>query len=166
MIRRLTRWRACAVAVLWALAIACASPAPPPEQGVGSRLPDTPIEDQFGETHVLGDDVQLVLMTRDMEAGEVARAAIDEAGSATLAGPEIAYVSDISGMPAVIASLFAIPKMRDRPYTLLLDRDGRFTARFPSEPEHVTILLVDQRVIREIRHVAEPAEIAALLRGD
>jgi hypothetical protein len=69
-------------------------------------------------------------------------------------------------MPGVIASLFAIPKMRDRPYTLLLDRDGSFTARFPSEPERVTILRVEQGEIREIRHVAEPAEIASLLRGD
>jgi len=148
------------------LSMACASPAPPPQQGAGSLLPETAIEDQFGEEHVLGDDVRLVMMTRDMEAGEVARAAIERAGPATLEGPDKVYVSDISGMPSLIATMFAIPKMRDRPYRLLLDRDGIFTARFPSEPAHVTLLIVEDRRIREIRHLAEPEEIAALLSGE
>ena len=157
------RHRGAAGSLLLLFSIACASPPPPPEQGVGSLLPGTSIEDQFGEVHTLGDDVRLILMTRDMEAGEVARAAIELAGPATLAGPEKRYVSDISGMPGLIATMFAIPRMRDRPYALLLDRDGTFTARFPSEPARVTLLIVEERRIREIRHLAEPEEIAALL---
>ncbi len=159
------RLRAMLFLPLWLLA-ACASPPPPPEQGVGSLLPDVPIEDQFGDEHVLGDDVKLVLMTRDMDAGEVARAAIDVAGPATLEGPANVYVSDISGMPRPIAAMFAIPKMRDRPYPLLLDRDGTFTARFPSEPAHVTVLVVEARRIREIHHVDAADRIAALLAGE
>jgi len=148
------------------LSLACASPPPPPQQGVGSLLPDAAIEDQFGVAHVLGDEVRLVVMTRDMEAGEVARAAIEQAGPATLEGPGKVYVSDISGMPGLIATMFAIPKMRERAYPLLLDRDGTFTARFPSEPAHVTLLLVEERRIREIRLLAETEAIAALLREE
>ncbi len=149
--------------LLW---VACSSPPAPPQQGVGSLLPGAAIEDQFGVEHVLAEDVRLIMMTRDMEAGEVARAALELAGPATLEGPGKVYVSDISGMPGPIASMFAIPRMRDRPYRLLLDRDGTFTARFPSVPAHVTLLIVENRLIREIRHLAEPEEIAALLASE
>ena len=164
--RAVQRGRLAVSLVAVVLVLACASSPPPPVQGVGSLLPDDPIEDQFGEQHVLGDEVRLVLLTRDMEAGEVARAAIAQAGAASLEGPARVYVSDISGMPSMIARMFAIPKMRDRPYPLLLDRDGRFTARFPSEEGHVTILVVERRRITEIRHLAEPDAIAAWLSGD
>ena len=65
-----------------------------------------------------------------------------------------------------IARMFAIPKMRERPYPLLLDRDGQFTARFPSEEAHVTFLVVERRRITDIRHLAEPDAIADLLSSD
>ncbi|WP_371921476.1 hypothetical protein [Pseudomonas sp. AOB-7] len=58
-------------------------------------------------------------------------------------------------MPGVIATLFALPKMRDYHYCILLDRDARIAPRYPSGEGEVLWLqledgrLVGQNVFRE-----------------
>lgn len=144
----------------------CASPPAPPQQGVGSLLPAEEIEDQHGIVHTLDASIRLVIMSRDMEAGKVIRSALSEVGGDALERNHAVYVSDISGMPALIARMAAIPKMRKRPYPVLLDRDGTFTARFSAEPDKATVLVVDDRRIREIHYIDEVSDLVAMLMMD
>lgn len=142
---------------------ACASGPPPPQRGVGSILPDITIKDQHGVAHEFDESVRLVLMSRDMDAGQVIKDALAKTGPEALERRGAVYVSDISEMPGLIARMVAIPKMRDRPYPMLLDRDGHFTASFPAQPGMATLLDVEKRKITQIRFSREVDEIAAAL---
>ena len=58
-------------------------------------------------------------------------------------------------MPGLIARMFAIPAMRDRPYSMLLDRDGKTTARLPSAQAQATLVFLDGLTVQRIINVAE-----------
>lgn len=154
--------RALAVA---GVAAACASPPAPPEPyAVGDRLEPFALADAHGEEHRVDASLRTILFARDMDADAAADEVLAEAPSALLAEREAVYVSDISGMPGVITRLVALPRLRERSYTLLLDREGEATARLPAEEGRVTLLRLDPdlRIVR-IRHLADPQALREAL---
>jgi hypothetical protein len=130
----------------------------------GMRLPDFRLADQHDVEDSIGAEVRAVLFTRDMDAGNIVKEALAEKGEETLAAADAVNVSDISGMPRVIAKLFAVPSMRKRPYRMLLDRDGKVTADFPSEKGKVTVLHVENGKIESVEYLKSAGEVRAMLR--
>lgn len=61
-----------------------------------------------------------------------------------LAENKVLYVADISGMPSLIASLFALPKMRGFPYPVALDREGDITQGWQQKGDVVTVYKLDR----------------------
>lgn len=130
---------------------------------VGSQLPALRLEDQHGVEATVGAETRYVIFTRDMDAADVVKEAYGEEGAPALAASGAVYVSDISAMPAVITRLFALPAMRKRPYRMLLDTEGEVTAAFPSEEGKVTVMRVDELIIRQIEYPGSVAELRAAL---
>jgi hypothetical protein len=104
-----------------------------------------------------------VLLTRDMDAGGFVRAALAEEGAAKLARAGAVYVADVHRMPAPIRRLFSLPRMRERPYRVLLDTDGEPTAALPSESGKATWIRLDGLRVVELRFLATAADVAAAL---
>lgn len=125
---------------------ACASDPPPPEPlAVGSMLERSTLYDQNEKPHTIDESVRVIVFAREMEGGKVIRSVLDNDGPQFLTRHRALYIADISGMPSLIASMIAIPKMQDeRAYPTLLDRDGSATAAFPSEVGRVTVLLLQE----------------------
>jgi hypothetical protein len=132
------------------LAIACSSTPPATEHTLGSRVAEVALEDQFGKTHELDERVAVVLFARDMAGGGIIKQVLADHPTALDANRAV-YIADISGMPSFIATMSAIPKMRERPYPTLLDRDGHATAAFPAKDGHATILRLSSLEITEIQ---------------
>ena len=112
----------------------------------GSTLAPLTLTDQHDVAMTVGPQVRVVLFTRDMDGGDLVKEALAEHAT-LLDSAQAVYVSDISGMPSIVARLFALPAMRKRPYRMLLDRDGTATAAIPSAKDKVTVLhLTDLRI--------------------
>jgi hypothetical protein len=131
--------------------------------GPGMRLPDIRLADQHGAEASVGAEVRAILFTRDMDAGGLVKEALADKGDEILAAAGAVYVSDISGMPGVIAKLFAVPSMRKRPYRMVLDRDGKATADFPSEKGKVTFLRVEDGEIESLDYLDSADQVRATL---
>lgn len=144
-------------AVAWLLlALAMGAPAladdPPPPLRVGDTLPELTLQDQHGAQRVVDASARVILFSRDMDGGDVLKAALDDLPEGTLEMRGAVYVSDISGMPGIIARLFAVPSMRRRPYPMLLDRTGEATALLPDQPGLATMIHLDALRITRIEH--------------
>lgn len=128
----------------------------------GAVLPPLTLTDQHDVAATLGPGTRIVLFTRDMDAGDLVKQAL--AGQPrTLDAAQAVYVSDISGMPTLVAKLFAVPAMRKRPYRMLLDRDGTATADIPSVEGKVTILRLTDLSIDSIAYLDSVAAVQAAL---
>lgn len=117
---------------------------------VGEVLPEFSLEDQFGAEGRVDDSVRVILFSRDMEGGDLLRTGLAEVGEGVLPAARVVYVSDISGMPRLVARMFALPKMRKRPYPMLLDRTGEWTALLPGTPGRATFIHLERLKIRTV----------------
>jgi len=150
-----------ALVVVISLAAAVAAQAEPLRPGMA--MPEIRLVDQHDVEAVIDASVRYVLVTRDMDSGNLVKEALAENGRATLEAARAVYVSDISRMPGVITKLFALPAMKKRGYPILLDRDGKATADIPSEEGKITVLEIGDGMISRTHYVTTVAGLHALL---
>jgi len=143
------------------LLLAAAARAEP--YAVGSALEPLEFADQHDQVRTVDASRRALLFTRDMQAGDLLKRALAEDGAAQLERAGAVYVADVSGMPALVLRMFALPRLRQRPYPILLDRDGSQTARLPSQSGKVSLLVLDALRVKEIRYLESPEEIRAAL---
>jgi hypothetical protein len=126
---------------------------------VGDRIAAFTLEDQHGKVFSLDGGVTLLLFNRDMDGGKLIKQALEDTSTDLLPSRGAVYVTDISGMPRLVAKMFAIPSMRKRPYTMLLDRDGTTTAQLPYAEGQATLIFLRDFEVTRVRHVSTAAEI-------
>lgn len=146
---------------LLALPLAAAAP-----YAVGDRVTPMTLPTASGETVVVGPGTRLVLVTHDMDGGAIAKAVLAGHTRATLAARGAVYVADVSGMPALVTRFIAMPRMRRRPYPVLLDRDGATRTSFPVVAGAVTAVWLDDGRIVRLEQLASEAALRAALAGD
>ena len=133
----------------------------------GERLAPWTLLDQHDVPYTLNDETRILLVARDMDGAKLVNAALEGKPKGYLDERQAAFLADISRMPSVIASLFALPKMRGYTYRILLDRDSRIAPRYPAGEGEVLWLqledgkLVEQRVFGEVGALESALEAAA-----
>ncbi|MFN9528153.1 MAG: FAD/FMN-containing dehydrogenase [Pseudomonadaceae bacterium] len=123
----------------------------------GERLAPWTLLDQHDVPYTLNDETRILLVARDMDGAKLVNAALEGKPKGYLDERQAVFLADISRMPSVIASLFALPKMRDYNYRILLDHDARIAPRYQVGEGEVLWLqledgkLVEQSVFREAK---------------
>jgi hypothetical protein len=130
---------------------------------LGSTLPRTELPDQHGAVRVIDDSVRAVIFSRDMDAGKVVRAAFEKAGPDLFDRNGAVYVVNVTGMPAVIRSLFAMPALRRRPYRVLVDEEGVKTADFPGGATYPTVMVLDRLKVMSLYYPTNADALIALI---
>ncbi|SDP94828.1 FAD/FMN-containing dehydrogenase [Ectopseudomonas guguanensis] len=116
----------------------------------GERLAPWTLLDQHDVPYTLNDRTRILLVARDMAGAKLVNAALQGKPKGYLEERQAVFLADISHMPGVIASLFALPKMRDYNYRILLDRDARIAPRYPAgEGEVLWLQLEDGRLLTQ-----------------
>jgi hypothetical protein len=98
-----------------------------------------------------------------MDGGDLLKQAVATLPEDYLAKVGAVYIADISGMPRIISKLFALPKMRKRPYPLLLDRSGEATERIPDVDGQATLVYLAALRVARIEHYASVAAVRGAL---
>lgn len=121
------------------------------------------LEDQHGQPGGVDAATRGVLLSRDMDGGAFVREALATDGAAQLERAGAVYIADVHGMPALIRRFVAIPRMRERPYRVLLDTEGAPTAGLPAEEGKATWLRLEGLRVVEIRFLTSSEEVAKAL---
>ncbi|MBA4681464.1 MAG: FAD/FMN-containing dehydrogenase [Pseudomonas sp.] len=130
----------------------------------GERLAPWTLLDQHDVPYTLNDETRILLVARDMDGAKLVNAALEGKPKGYLGERQAVFLADISRMPGVIASLFALPKMRDYNYRILLDRDARIAPRYQAGEGEVLWLqledgkLVEQKVFRDAKALDQALE--------
>ncbi|HIF97538.1 MAG TPA: hypothetical protein EYQ54_11020 [Myxococcales bacterium] len=122
---------------------------------IGNQLEPFSLEDQHGQEHAVDSSIRLILFARNRAGAGVMTAFMEGRDGEFLSRRGILYVNDISAMPSFAATLFALPKMRRRPYPILLDREAEITARFPDKPGFATLIQLSQLKVRNIEFLSD-----------
>ena len=128
---------------------------------VGSKLPPLTLSDQHGKAVAIDSSVRVLIFSREMSGGGIVKEALATDGAKFLEANRAVYVSDVSGMPAVIRSAFALPAMRRRDYRIALDESGEATRDIPSIEGKPTLLVLDAGTIVSIANPGSAEELRA-----
>lgn len=132
--------------------------------GLGSQLSKVTLVDQFGKKHTIDENVRVIVLTRDMAASDVIKAALGYDGKAVLDQYGAVYVSDVSGMPSLVRQYLAVPKLKERKYPMLLDTSGEFASRLPFRDKNATLLFLQGMRVVAVEYVANPTTLVPVLR--
>jgi hypothetical protein len=139
--------------VLASIATLCLplNPARAAALGVGATLPQMTLDNQHGVPQAFpGAGTRFILFAVEKAPSDEVNAYLTDIGADAMRRHGIVFVADISGMPAFVTQNFALPKMRKRPYDILLVTHAEQAAFMPREKDAVTLLRVDQGKITGI----------------
>jgi len=133
---------------------------------IGDLLPAWELQDQFEKKKTLGDEVRMILFSRDMDFKDLIHSMLIDEGERFLEEHETLYIADIHEMPSLITKLFALPKMREYPYRLFLDRDGEITKNLPTREGKVSLIRLERRKIISIQYLSDMDQIKGEIRKE
>lgn len=117
----------------------------------GERLLPWTLLDQFDKAYTLDQQARILLVARNMTGAKLLNAALEGKPKGFLEARQAVFVADVSRMPAVISTLFAVPAMRDYQYRVLLDSQSRVASRYPAAEDQVLWLDLNRGVLRDSR---------------
>ncbi len=129
----------------------------------GEQLASWTLLDQFEQPYTLNDQLQVLLVAHDMPAAKLLNQALEGQPKGYLESRQAIFVADVSRMPALISSLFAVPAMRDYSYRVLLDHEPRVVPRYPVTDGKVLWLSLDRGRLVSSREFASAAELRQAL---
>ncbi|WP_394203951.1 hypothetical protein [Shewanella waksmanii] len=127
----------------------------------GATIDSMEFQDQFDQQIGVDSQTQQLLFSRNMKGGEIIQAALEANGDNTPA--TTVYVADISGMPSLIAKFVAVPRMKDLPFKMALDREGEVTKSLPGEKDKASLITLDNLKIVDIQIFEDADELAKAL---
>lgn len=122
---------------------------------LAEQFPTTTLNNQWDKSVSINQETTLVIFASDMDANDIIKASLDELKITNLAERHWVYAADISGMPSVIAKMFALPKMRDYAFPIALDREGDKTATWLKKEEQVTTFTLNNLAITHVKYFAD-----------
>lgn len=130
----------------------------------GDALPTLSLKDQHDNPASLPADVRQIIFAADNAGAGLAGDWLDAQPKDWLTRTRRVYLADIHKMPGLIARMFALPKLRDKPYSIVLGRQEADLAAFPRRKDCVTLLPVNDGRIGEASYACDAASLQAALK--
>lgn len=120
---------------------------------VGETFPEITLEDQFGDEQTIRNTDRLVIVSFERDVSEQVHSYLERQAEDFLVVNNARYISDISAMPGIITSLFALPKMRDYKYSLMLNRDEAMKHACHLREGKLTVYHLNAGIIERIEFI-------------
>jgi hypothetical protein len=132
---------------------------------IGQELAAFTIKDQFDKEHSLTKDTKKVIFAFSNTAGQLIKGYMSSRELTYLTSRDIIYIADISGMPSLIAKMFAIPSMKDDKYPILLIKEKENAIRFRNEEQKEAIMIIslDNKIVKSVKFVTNEINLKAEL---
>jgi hypothetical protein len=116
---------------------------------INDKIENLKFKNQFEKEKVLGNDLHKIIVSFEKDISEDINGFLSSQKDSLLKDNKTVYIANISKMPSIIASLFAIPKMQKYKYDILLIDDEN-DQRFKAKEGKVTIYELESGVIKNI----------------
>ncbi|ADC62250.1 hypothetical protein [Allochromatium vinosum] len=133
------------------------------ELQVGDTAPALSLNDQHDTARTTLSVSRFLLFSADKDGSNLADAVLEGQTGETMEQAGIAYVADISAMPAMVTKMFAMPKLRKRPYPVLLGRAAEDTMNLPRQAGQVTVIELNGESVASIAFMSDVSALRARL---
>ena len=130
---------------------------------VGNTLPTLKIKDQFEKEHVVDANIKTIIFSASKSEGTTIKEFLLTKDKDYLTTNKAVYVADITGMPSIITSLVAMPKMKAYPFSVLLVDDSN-KGLFPVKEDMISIISLDSGKITDVKYVKTAEELGQIFK--
>lgn len=132
---------------------------------VGGSIPQMALTDQHEKLWTVPADTKLVLFSGSRDANTIAQGLLSQKPAEYLKSMNAVYLSDMSKMPGFITRNFALPSMRELPYSLGVVLNADETKTFPREDGALTAVFLKKGKITHIEFVKTTDGLAQALEA-
>ena len=129
---------------------------------IGNNLPTLKIKDQFEKEHIVDANIKTILFSASKTEGTTIKEFLLTKDKDYLTTNKTVYVADITGMPGIITSLIAMPKMKAYPFSVLLVDDAN-KGFFPVQEDMISVISLDNGKITDVKYVKTAEELGKIL---
>ncbi len=109
---------------------------------VGEFFKNITIKDQFDKPKMLSGQTKKIIFVFTKKSGHTVKELLDSKSNDYLSKKNIAFIADISGMPSIIANMFAIPDLKKHKYSIMLIRNEDNAKKYENEKYKDYIIVV------------------------
>ena len=129
----------------------------------GNTWPPLSLKDQNDQPVVIDSTTRHVIFAAEKSVSDMVSRTLGPHGKASLLQAKAVYVADISGMPAVISRMFAIPKLRELSFSVGLVRDAALTNDVARRKGAATVITLDGGQIKQIQFAENEGQLRQVL---
>jgi len=122
--------------------------------GKGDTLPVLTWKNQFDRQVSVGKDARVLIMAFEKDVAVETAKVLTRAPKGVLERHRAYYISDISSMPSVITSWFALPKMKKYPFEVLLIRQKEEGEKFLHQQGKITLYRLKRGNVISVEYMA------------
>ncbi len=123
------------------------------------------LEDQFGVEHNVQVRPKILICSFGKNTGKLISDYFGKQGSDYLAQHDIELIADVSSVPSLLRKTIIIPKMKKYNFEILLSSDKNFSGQFPSKEDNLTILKLENGIVKEIIYAKDEDELKDAIEG-
>lgn len=129
----------------------------------GRPLPTLSLQDQHGQPWQPAADTRLLLLAASRAASSRVQAVLGGQPRDFLAQRRAAYLADMSRMPGFITRNFALPALKEQPFTVGVSLQDGALAAWPQQGDAVTLIHLEGGRVARIGFAETEAALRAAL---
>jgi hypothetical protein len=130
----------------------------------GDPLPTLMLKDQHDKPAAVPADLRQIIFAADNGGAGLVTGWLDAQPKDWLQQSRRVYLADIHKMPGLITRMFALPKLREKPYQIVLGREQADLAAFPRKKDCVTLLPVSSGKLGEAVFACDAPSLQGALK--
>jgi len=121
---------------------------------VDGKINSFSLSDQFDKIHIINGDIKTIVVSFEKGTGADVNEFLNKQKPDFLQKHQAVFIANISGMPAFITKMFALPKMKKYKHNILLIYDEN-DQRFLQKEEKSTVYKIENGVIKSVRYITK-----------
>lgn len=130
---------------------------------VSQPLPALQLKDQHDQAWQVPARTRLVLFAAGRKASNLMQAVLEKEPKDYLAQRQTVYLADMSKMPAFATRMFALPSLREMPFTVGVSLNEATLASWPRQPDSVTLITLVNGVVQGVAYATTEADLRTAL---
>jgi len=126
-------------------------------------VPALALKDQHDKPWQMDASTRLLMFTASRQASNLVQSVLQNLPPDQLTRKNALYLADMGKMPGFITRTFALPALKKLPYSIGVSTDEATLAAWPRQADAVTLIELDQSIVKRISFVSTEADLRAAL---
>ncbi len=129
----------------------------------GQPLPALQLKDQHGQDWRVSADTRLVLFASGRKASNLVQSVVGAQPKGFLESRKAVYLADMSRMPSFVTRTFALPSLREQPFTVGVVLDSALLQGWPAQEDALVLIELANGRVTALHPVSTEAQLRTAL---